>query len=298
MLILLSVLLGLFVVVALVFALMYRKTQKQLDECQSEYNDYQQRYQNTIENKRYEESQELFKQHIGEEIQGKQDELNSTQEQINKANSKLWELGVKQSEAESQYKEYVALYQMEKERIEQELQAYKEFRDAVAKNHLEEEAKKKEQDFYRISLSEDELEDIHILKEVIGRLHNPIVIHRVIYTNYYDKKLKELFDRVIEKQDPDRIGGIYKITNIKNDKCYIGRTNDFKARWTKHAKDGTHYNGEIISGLLHKAIETDGIENFTFDILQACDETVQAQREKDYITLYNSILLGYNEKIG
>src|SRR5687768_12422213 len=57
---------------------------------------------------------------------------------------------------------------------------------------------------------------------------------------------------------------IYKITNIINNKIYIGQTNDPKRRWRGH-KNLAKSSNQII----HKAMRKYGVENFNFEILHS-----------------------------
>ena len=63
--------------------------------------------------------------------------------------------------------------------------------------------------------------------------------------------------------------GIYKITNIINNKCYIGKSSNIEARLNYHQK---RYNdkGSEWDKLLYKAIRKYGLENFTFEIIEEC----------------------------
>lgn len=86
---------------------------------------------------------------------------------------------------------------------------------------------------------------------------------------------------------------IYKITNILNNKIYIGQTTEtLKQRFKRHCgyqlNDGTY---------LHKAMKKYGIENFIIEEI----ERVQNQEELDlreyyWINYYESHIKGYNLK--
>ena len=62
---------------------------------------------------------------------------------------------------------------------------------------------------------------------------------------------------------------IYKITNLINNKCYIGQTiKTAEQRWKEHQSHafGSHPNDQ--NKTLYKAIRKYGLENFTFEVLQ------------------------------
>lgn len=57
---------------------------------------------------------------------------------------------------------------------------------------------------------------------------------------------------------------IYKITNILNNKVYIGQTNDPKYRWYQHQ---SYSKGEKPQQYIHRAIAKYSVENFTFEVI-------------------------------
>lgn len=94
---------------------------------------------------------------------------------------------------------------------------------------------------------------------------------------------------------------IYKITNIINNKCYIGQTiKQPEKRWKEHQQHafGLHQNDK--NKVLYQAIRKYGLENFTFEVLQ---DNIQSYDELDkaeiyWINFYNSYLKGYNATSG
>lgn len=91
--------------------------------------------------------------------------------------------------------------------------------------------------------------------------------------------------------------GIYKITNKLNNKCYIGQSIDIENRWKQHIYESkTLRRGHQI----HLAINKDGIDNFTFEILEECslNKNTLNERERYWIKYYNSFNDGYNMTLG
>ena len=96
--------------------------------------------------------------------------------------------------------------------------------------------------------------------------------------------------------------GIYKITNKITGECYIGQSKDIENRFKEHI----HHKKTIVGGAIHKY----GAENFTFEILEECDENNIELIDKleDYYILkfkanvpgfgYNQIRGGQHNKFG
>lgn len=88
---------------------------------------------------------------------------------------------------------------------------------------------------------------------------------------------------------------VYKVTNKKNGKIYIGRTVNFLQRITQHCKES-----EKDSSQLHEDFRKYGIESFTWEVLCMVNERYEADiKEKEYIRLYGSLEpSGYNKTLG
>lgn len=91
--------------------------------------------------------------------------------------------------------------------------------------------------------------------------------------------------------------GIYKITNQLNGKCYIGQSIDIKTRWIQHLYCGKN---NFQKGKLYPAMFQEGIENFTFEVLEKCDLSQEElnNKERYWIQYYNSFNNGYNSTPG
>lgn len=88
------------------------------------------------------------------------------------------------------------------------------------------------------------------------------------------------------------MGVIYKITNMINQKCYIGyTTTSFQTRMRKHKNDDV--KNDIVLG---RAISKYGWSNFTCEIIEESEDKEKLlELEKYYIKFFNSkIPNGYN----
>lgn len=149
-------------------------------------------------------------------------------------------------------------------------------------------------DFYRICLEESAIHDIAILQSIRTQLAQQDSLNKLIYDNYISKPTLEMVKRVLKGESPS---GIYKITRLKTGEIYIGRSVDVKARWIQHVKSAYHI-GTIAHSILHTTMARDGIENFTFELLERVQKTDLSTREKYWIDFYGSNSYGLNEKAG
>lgn len=88
--------------------------------------------------------------------------------------------------------------------------------------------------------------------------------------------------------------GIYKITNIINGKVYVGQAVDIKRRWQEHCSHSFSPTHISYNHTIHRAIRKYGIENFTFEVLEECAETLLNEKEIYWIAKLNSKQNGYN----
>lgn len=92
--------------------------------------------------------------------------------------------------------------------------------------------------------------------------------------------------------------GIYCIENIINNKKYIGQSLNISARLTEHKRKLTRKIHRNIH--LQNAWNNYGENNFIFYILTICDLSLLDEKERDYISEYNTInpSFGYNNTSG
>lgn len=82
--------------------------------------------------------------------------------------------------------------------------------------------------------------------------------------------------------------GIYKITNLLNNKIYIGQSIHIERRWIEHCIPSAR-------SVIGKAIQKYGKQSFSFQVLEECTPDQLDEREEYYIHFYNSIVPnGYN----
>ncbi len=90
------------------------------------------------------------------------------------------------------------------------------------------------------------------------------------------------------------MGFIYKITNTKSGKCYVGETikSNPEDRWRGHIQVINRNGG---CPALKDAIKKYGVDSFKFEVLIICFDEDRFKYEKEYIKKYNSqVPNGYN----
>ena len=90
---------------------------------------------------------------------------------------------------------------------------------------------------------------------------------------------------------------IYKITNILNNKVYIGKTEKtIKERFVEHCHDCQKESQA--DRPLYKAMKKYGIDKFVVEVVEETTTELACEREQYWISFYNSYACGYNATIG
>jgi len=90
---------------------------------------------------------------------------------------------------------------------------------------------------------------------------------------------------------------IYKITNLVNNKVYIGQTINIKKRWNQHT---TAVRKNKPTQIVHHAMIKHGIDNFKFEIIASCLDLDAANDAETIIVSQENSLVpkGYNASNG
>lgn len=150
------------------------------------------------------------------------------------------------------------------------------------------------QDFYRLQLSQLDIEEIAKIRSIIPYLRNAEPVNKVIWKVYYEKPYTDLVGRVIGSGVHT---GIYKITNIRNQMCYVGQSVDLSSRFKQHIKRGLGAEAPT-KNKLYPAMQEFGPENFIFEILEECSKAQLDEREKFWGQFYKADEFGYSIKLG
>ena len=172
------------------------------------------------------------------------------------------------------------------------LKEYSEKVSAAVQASKRSELDKQQKNFYRLQLSDVDIEEIKRIRSIEPYLRNKEPLNKVIWKVYYEKPYTDLIGRVV---GTGRKIGIYKITNLENEMCYVGQSNDIASRWKQHIKRGVGAETPTRNKLYPAMLEI-GVENFTFEIIEECDAKDLNEREDFWQQYFHSIEFGYSIK--
>ena len=175
-------------------------------------------------------------------------------------------------------------------KVSEELENIRATLSAATEARIREEEKKGNLDFYKLQVTDLELDDIKKLNSIKPMLHNPVILSKLIWSTYFQKPYKALCSRILGE---NVVCGIYKITDLTTEQYYIGQSVDCGKRWADHIKAGLGIDNNG-TNKLYKAMQAHGVENFTFELLESCERKLLDEKEKFFINLYQSDKFGLN----
>lgn len=184
------------------------------------------------------------------------------------------------------YDAYIAIKE-QVEDMQAKQQAYMQMRQR-------EEEIAQQKDYYRLVISENDLQDIKFLRAAQRSLVHKEAIDRIIWDVYYKPAYDILMSHLFNVAN--KVSGIYKITCIENGKVYIGQSVDLKSRFRDHIKAGLSY--ATATNKLYQEMQAKGVENFLFEILEETPRDRLNEREVYWIEMFDSKNNGLNKTIG
>ena len=176
--------------------------------------------------------------------------------------------------------------------LEENLACLRATNDAAVAAAKRAEEIKTEKDFYRICLSDVDVNEIELLRSVEPHLRNKEPLNKVIWKCYYEKPTTDMIGRVVGSGVHT---GIYKITEIATGKCYVGQAANIADRWKQHIKRGVGADTPT-RNKLYPAMITAGPENFTFEVVEECDRAALDAREDYWQDYFKAKEFGYSIK--
>lgn len=190
------------------------------------------------------------------------------------------------------FQEEIEIKQNELEKINNQLNDLTAKLDSAVEAAKRAEELKANQDFYRLHLSQTDIDEIKRLKEVIPYLRDSEPLNKVIWKVYYEKPYTDLIGRVVGTGVRT---GIYKITNIENQMCYVGQAVNLSDRFKQHIKRGVGAETPTRNKLYPAMLEY-GVENFTFEIIEECERSKLNEREDYWQEYFHAKTWGYSIK--
>ena len=230
---------------------------------------------------------------LDKEIKSEQEKLEVYKENAELAYNQFKDgLQKKYEETEQNYESQLSVIQTDLETAQQELENTKKLQQAVREAQIREKQIKDNAKLYQLIPSSDDLLDIVKLDRVKKELNKPRILSMLIWQTYWQPLAKKQFPRILNSTSP--VMGIYKITNQVTGECYVGQAVDIDKRWKEHIKCGLGIDTPV-GNKLYQAMEEDGIKSFSFEVLEAItDRTMLNERERYFISLYESDKFGYN----
>ena len=192
--------------------------------------------------------------------------------------------------ADADFDKKIEKKNQEYSKVSEELENIRATLSAATEARIREEEKKGNLDFYKLQVTDLELDDIKKLNSIKPMLHNPVILSKLIWSTYFQKPYKALCSRILGE---DVVCGIYKITDLTTEQYYIGQSVDCGKRWADHIKAGLGIDNNG-TNKLYKAMQAHGVENFTFELLESCERKLLDEKEKFFINLYQSDKFGLN----
>ena len=226
-----------------------------------------------------------------------------------KIEASLSEQGAKYEAASQEYKqEYLNTIKQAAEDLQQQLNekvcelnkinsdinTFKATREALIQANLREREIQEQIGFYTLSLTDQEIADINTLERIKPTLFKPDILSKLIWSTYFLQNVSTLCNKVF---GTGKVCGIYKITNIHTKEAYIGQSVDCAERIKQHVKAGLGIDNKG-TNKLYKAMQHEGVWNFSFELLEKCSREELDKKEKEYIAIYESDKFGYNSTKG
>ena len=195
-----------------------------------------------------------------------------------------------QIEMKSQLYQQIGKIQRVRNQIQSSLVQLKSVYQAATAARLRQQEEQDKISFYRIKISEKQINDITNLQEWKKELNDPSIVSKIIWSAFIMKPTTDLCNRVLGSGS---VCGIYKITNKQTGDIYIGQSVNVADRWKQHVKCGLGIDASA-TNKLYNNMQKYGVWNFTFEILQKCTRDKLNEKERFWIQMYQSNKVGLN----
>ena len=239
----------------------------------------QQQEQNLLDNKKKTRQSEL-----------QQIEQNYKEQRIKHRQNFHQSIRQEQIEIKNQLYQQIGKIQKQRNQIQSDLAQLKSVYQAATAARLRQQEEQDKISFYRIKISEKQINDIINLQEWKKELNDPSIVSKIIWSAFIMKPTTDLCNRVLGSGS---VCGIYKITNKQTGDIYIGQSVNIADRWKQHVKCGLGIDASA-TNKLYNNMQRYGVWNFTFEILQKCTRDKLNEKERFWIQMYQSNKVGLN----
>lgn len=216
------------------------------------------------------------------------------QEQLKKIKQTYHNASILQAQEAKNYqqqlKQQIINIQQQRDQVQLNLNQLKSVYQAATAARLRQQEEEDKIAFYRIKISEKQINDITHLQEWKNELNDPSIVSKIIWSAFIMKPTSDLCNRVLGSTT---ICGIYKITNKQTGDIYIGQSVNIADRWKQHIKCGLGIDASA-TNKLYNNMQKYGVWNFTFEILQKCTRDKLNEKERFWIQMYQSNKVGLN----
>ena len=272
--------------------------QGDIEFCEKQIKRSQEEYKQTVEKqaKDLDNFYERNKQRRLEQLQSEIDSIKAKSEELLQR-----DLEKEKDEYDKRKEEYLTVYNYLIEGLEArkaEIEADVRFQEERFQGLLEPlqqyEKEQQEKLYYTIQVPEEYRSDIdYLLTTVAQQVKHPDIISKLVWAEY----VKPAMDETIKRVSIEDKAGIYKITNIETNKCYIGKSTNIKKRLQDHFKSSVGISS-IADQAIHHAILQEGLWNWAIEVITYCDKDKLNELEKYYIEFFKAQEYGYNKTGG
>lgn len=237
-------------------------------------------------------------------IEKNENSYNDILEQLKEKKEELEQLTDSINSATTNYSNLDEEYKQKKEKLENECAALAQKQSGLESNikdisqklaaakaaQLREREIEEKEEFYKLTISEQDLADVKRLLELRPSFRNERAISKLIWSEYFQRSATELCNRIYGSAI---VCGIYKITNLSTKQSYIGQSINVQDRIKQHIKCGLGIDASH-TNMLYNSMQKYGVWNFAFELIEQCSKEQLNEREKFYISLYQTDKFGYN----
>lgn len=224
------------------------------------------------------------------QLREKKEELEQLTDSVNSATINYSNLDKEYKQKKEELENECAVLAQKQSGLESNIKDISQKLAAAKAAQLREREIEEKEEFYKLTISEQDLADVKRLLELRFSFRNTNLMSKLVWSEYFLKITNQLCTRILKDKT---VIGIYKITNLVTKQSYIGQSVDIASRWKQHIKCGLGIDASH-TNMLYNSMQKYGVWNFAFELIEQCSKEQLNEREKFYISLYQTDKFGYN----